>query len=204
MLHKGMFSLFYRLAVWAIFLFSLPCAITIGLFVVLVSGFPILFRQKRMGKNGKPFIMYKFRTMVNGAQRQQTKYLGRNESQGPAFKIHHDPRFTRIGKVLSHTGLDELPQLFNLVRGKMALIGPRPLPVSEAKKLKSWMRERERILPGIISPAILSGKYHQDFDGWMRSDVAYVKSKSVRTDMILFARCIPFIGRLFWRAIART
>lgn len=202
MLHKGMFSLFYRLAVWAIFLFSLPCAITIGLFVVLVSGFPILFRQKRMGKNGKPFIMYKFRTMVNGAQRQQTKYLGRNESQGPAFKIHHDPRFTRIGKVLSHTGLDELPQLYNVIRGEMALIGPRPLPVSEAKKLKSWMRERERILPGIISPAILTGTYHKNFDAWMRSDVAYAANKNPWGDLWLFVRFVPFVAKLLVRGLS--
>ena len=100
--------------------------------------------------------------------------------------------------------LDKLPQLYNVIRGDMAFIGPRPLPVTEAKQLKPWMRERERVLPGIISPAVLTGRYHLDFDAWMRSDVAYVKSKSVRTDMVLFARCIPFIGRLFWRAIART
>lgn len=202
MLHKGMFSLFYRLAVWAIFLFSLPCAITIGLFVVLVSGFPILFRQKRMGKNGKPFIMYKFRTMVPEAEQLQKKYQNRNESQGPAFKINHDPRFTRIGKVLSHTGLDELPQLYNVIRGEMALIGPRPLPVSEAKKLKFWMRERERILPGIISPAILTGTYHKNFDAWMRSDVAYAANKNPWGDLWLFVRFVPFVAKLLVRGLS--
>ncbi len=194
----------YTLAVAVLFLLVLPLQFCIAIALAVLSGFPIIFRQKRVGKNGKRFVMYKFRTMVHSADRLQRQYQRQNESKGPVFKIHNDPRFTGVGRFLSHTGLDELPQLYNVIRGDMAFIGPRPLPVTEAKQLKPWMRERERVLPGIISPAVLTGRYHLDFDAWMRSDVAYVKSKSVRTDMVLFARCIPFIGRLFWRAIART
>ena len=184
-----------------LFLVSLPLQVIVGACILMFSGFPILFRQKRMGKRGVPFLMYKFRTMVPTAEESKKNYQRMNESQGSAFKIHNDPRFTRIGKLLSHTGLDELPQLFNVLRGEMALIGPRPLPVVEAKKLHPWMRERERILPGIISPAVLTGRYHQDFVAWMKSDVAYAINKSIWTDMILFLRCIPFVVQLFRRAI---
>jgi len=129
--------------------------------------------------------------------------VSKNESSGPTFKIHNDPRFTRIGKFLSHTGLDELPQVFNVLHGDMALIGPRPLPVSEAEKLKPWMQARERVLPGIISPAILTGGYHKNFIAWMKSDVAYAKEKNVYTDMVLLIRMIPFLFGLVWREIIR-
>lgn len=161
----------------------------------------ILFRQKRVGKNGRVFTLYKFRTMIRNAEVLQKKYSNKNESTGPAFKIYNDPRFTRIGKFLSHTGLDELPQLWNVVCGDMALLGPRPFPVSEAKKLLPWMKEREHILPGIISPAILTGTYHKDFDAWMKSDVAYAQSKSVLGDAQLLLRCVPFVARLVFRAV---
>lgn len=191
----------YRFGIALLLCVVFPLFVFTGFLVAILSGFPILFRQKRVGKDGRPFVMYKFRTMVPIADTLQKKYQNRNESQGPAFKIQNDPRFTDIGKVLSHTGLDELPQLFNVLRGDMALIGPRPLPVSEAKKLKPWMHERERILPGIISPAILTGAYHQDFEGWMRSDVAYVKEKSLRQDASLFVRFVPFIVRLVVSAV---
>lgn len=186
----------YTLAIVILFLLLFPVYIVIGILIVTTSGFPIMYRQQRVGKSGKRFMMYKFRTMTNGAQLEQKKYLKMNESKGPVFKIHNDPRFTGIGKFLSHTGLDELPQLYNVIRGEMAFIGPRPLPVSEVKALKPWMHARHAILPGIISPAILTGKYHKNFTRWMKSDVEYAQTKNLKTDMLLLLRSLRFLIRL--------
>lgn len=171
--------------------------------VFVFCGPPIFFLQRRIGKNSQSFVMYKFRTMIVHADSLQSKYKSKNISTGPAFKIPNDPRFTRLGKFLSHTGLDELPQLWNVVRGEMALIGPRPLPESEARKLASWMQARHNALPGIISPAILSGRYHEDFTAWMRSDVRYVAQKSPRIDMLLAYRSVHFLFLLLRAEIKR-
>lgn len=196
-----MISVLYLLTVMVIFFVSLPLQVLIGVLIMVTSGLPIVFRQKRTGKNGSPFVMYKFRTMVKGAEKKRSAYTHLNESQGPAFKIRNDPRFIGIGAFLSHTGLDELPQLFNVLRGDMALIGPRPLPIAEAKKLKPWMKVREQILPGIISPAILTGKYHENFSSWMRSDVSYVQKKNAVSDVRLFLQSFSFLARLFVRSV---
>lgn len=192
----------YSLSIVLLFLVTLPLQMIIALVVFVTSGWPVFFRQRRIGKDGKPFVLFKFRTMVVGAEAKRRKLVGQNESRGPTFKMRNDPRFTPFGKVLSHTGLDELPQLINVLRGDMALIGPRPLPLSEAKKLKPWMRERERITPGIISPAILTGIYHQDFDAWMKSDVAYVHNKSVWGDALLLLRFVPFVVKLLVQGLS--
>lgn len=158
--------------------------------------FPIIYRQRRTGKNGKPFIMYKFRTMVVGAETMQKKMMRRNEADGPVFKMRNDPRFTRIGKFLSHTGLDELPQIINVLRGEMSIIGPRPLPVAEAAKLKPWQQKRHIVKPGIISPWILEGYHAKSFDEWMRSDIRYIKTKRAAGDVYLMARACFLLARL--------
>lgn len=190
-------NVIYKTLIGCLFIFTLPLQAVIALSVYVFCGPPIFFIQQRIGKDGKAFFMYKFRTMIIGAEKMQSKYKSKNISDGPVFKIPHDPRFTRFGKFLSHTGLDELPQFWNVLRGDMALMGPRPLPIDEAKKLKLWMRERHRILPGIISPAILSGKYHEDFNAWMRSDVQYAKKKATAEDMRLASLSIIFLMHLF-------
>lgn len=192
----------YQVFVLSLSVLAFPLLVTIAFFVLVTSGFPIVFRQQRVGKNGRRFTLYKFRTMYPGAEKDQRRHSKKNESDGPTFKIQHDPRFTRIGSFLSHTGLDELPQLYNVFRGDMALLGPRPLPVSEQKRLSPWMRERERILPGIISPAILTGRYHENFSLWMKSDVSYVRTKSWKTDIILVVSAVGFLCRLLLRELA--
>jgi len=186
----------YRVFVFIILMLTLPVQLMIVVCVVLTSGFPVLFMQKRIGKHGKPFTLYKFRTMVADAEKRKSRLRTQNEANGVVFKIHDDPRFTRIGRFLSHTGFDELPQLYNIVKGDMVFFGPRPLPVSEARKLTPWMHEREKVLPGIVSPAILTGTYHKDFKGWMRSDVEYTQKKSVLYDLGLLIRVVPFAVRL--------
>jgi lipopolysaccharide/colanic/teichoic acid biosynthesis glycosyltransferase len=179
----------------------LPLLGLISLIIFLLSGFPVIYCQKRNGKDGKQFVMYKFRTMITDAEKQKSRYIKYNEASGPAFKIRNDPRFTRIGKLLSHTGLDELPQLFNVLKGEMSLIGPRPLPVAEAAKLNSWQREREQVKPGIISPWILEGYHKQSFDEWMKSDISYLKTKSIRSDFSLFVKSVGYLGRLFVQTV---
>jgi len=169
--------------------------------VVIGSGFPILFRQTRIGKNGKSFVMYKFRTMVVDAEKRQKKLQKKNEADGPVFKIHSDPRFTRVGRFLSHTGLDELTQIWNVLIGDMALIGPRPLPVYEAKKLTVWQKRRHQIKPGIISPWILYGYHSKPFRGWMKSDFDYMKKKSFTYDLKLCLQMIPYLWYLITREL---
>ncbi|MCX8009369.1 MAG: sugar transferase [Patescibacteria group bacterium] len=102
-----------------------------------------------------------------------------NEADGPVFKIHNDPRLTKFGAFLYHTGLDEIPQLFNVLFGTMAIIGPRPLPVEEARKLKPWQKQRECVLPGIISPWILDGYHKNTFNEWMESNIEYTQKQII-------------------------
>lgn len=194
-------SIVYRIFLFAILAAALPIIGAVAILVALVDSFPVFYRQRRVGLGGKHFVMYKFRTMVNGAEALQKKYARLNEADGPVLKISDDPRFTRLGKFLSHTGLDELPQLVNVIRGEMALFGPRPLPVSEAKHLTPWMQRRHDIKPGIISPWIFEGYHSRPFDEWMRSDIAYAKKKSLSYDLWLSGKAAGFVGRLLVREI---
>lgn len=187
--------------VFLIFLCSLPIQAIIALVLAVTSGRPIIFTQERMGKNAKPFTLYKFRTMKRGAHREQTQLARQNEADGPVFKIHQDPRFTVVGRFLAHTGLDELPQLYNVLTGDMALFGPRPLPISEVAKLAPWQKKRHTIKPGIISPWILNGYHTQTFDAWMKSDISYIQKKNWVYDMRLALRTVKFLSRLFLREI---
>lgn len=123
-----------------------------------------------MGKNGKVFSIYKFRTMCKGAHKQQKKLKDLNQAPGPMFKIFDDPRFVGIGRILSGTGLDELPQLFNILKGEMSLVGPRPLPVAEAKQLSSAWDFRKLVKPGIFSEWTFSGNRHRSLTDWKELD----------------------------------
>jgi len=120
----------------------LPVTGVIAWLIKREDGGPVFFKQERWGKGRRPFVMWKFRTMKVGAEEEKEKLLALNEADGPVFKIRNDPRFTRVGRWLSRVGLDELPQLWNVVRGEMALVGPRPLPAEEARKVpkKYWRR----------------------------------------------------------------
>lgn len=158
----------------------------ISLGILISSGFPIFFLQKRVGKNGKIFEIIKFRTMKAGSESVQSKYSHLNESDGPVFKIKDDPRFTRFGKLLSRTGLDEVPQFLNVIKGDMGLVGPRPLPVNESKKLKSIYKKRELVNPGITSSWVTNGSHQMSFKKWMDLDINYVKNANFKTDLLIF------------------
>ena len=191
----------YLLFIIILFIITLPIQLVISVCILLTSGPQIFFLQRRTGRNGKTFVLYKFRTMIVGSEHEQRRYTRLNEANGPVFKIRDDPRYTPSGKFLSHTGLDELPQLVNILNGDMALFGPRPLPVYEAKKLLPWQRERQSIKPGILSPWVLDGYHKKRFDDWMRSDLAYIKNKSFMYDLKLFIRSIFFMLRLLYQEI---
>jgi len=156
---------------------------------------PFLFKQKRMGRWNKPFTMYKIRTMTDGAQFKQKTLRKKNEVDGPVFKIRHDPRYTRVGKVLSHTGLDEIPQLINVVKGEMSLVGPRPLPVGEAVRIPKKYRSRFDVLPGMTSEWIVRGAHTLRFSQWMHSDIAYAKHNSLAEDIVILGKTLLLVVR---------
>jgi lipopolysaccharide/colanic/teichoic acid biosynthesis glycosyltransferase len=167
-----------RLLALAILISALPFFSLLWLLIKLEDGGPLFFKQKRMGKDKKPFIMHKIRTMVIDAEKLKKKYLHLNEADGPVFKMRNDPRYTKIGKVLTRTGLDELPQLVNVVRGEMALVGPRPLPWKEAIKIPKKYQKRFSVFPGITSSWVVKGSHGLSFDEWMNLDLEYVKKGS--------------------------
>ena len=185
--------------IFAVFvlLISLPLMAVIALLGKLTSKGPVIFEQKRVGKNGEVFIMYKLRTMYVGAEKDRKKYKKLNESDGPVFKIKDDPRFVGIGRFLARTGLDELPQIFNILKREMSFVGPRPLPVYEYKKLKRWQKKRQSVLPGITSSWVINGQHKVSFDNWMKSDLEYVKNKSFIGDLRIIWGTFVLIIKLF-------
>jgi len=201
MIKKMIFSMPKYLFLILFIIVLLPVYLILSLLVFCLSGFPIFFVQDRVGLNGKKFKLYKFRTMIYDAEKyqQNLKYL--NEADGPVFKIKNDPRLTNIGRFLSHSGLDELPQLFNILKGEMNLIGPRPLPILEAKKINlKYKLQRESIKPGLFSPWVLDGYHRLSFDEWMKNDIFYIKNKSFIYDLKIFWKLFIFSFKLFFSA----
>lgn len=186
------------------FLLVLPVIILISIIILITCRWPIFYIQKRVGQHNKTFNLIKFRTMVNGAHNLQGKYKSKNEAKGPVFKIRDDPRFTKIGKFLSHTGLDEMPQLYNILKDEMSLIGPRPLPETEANKLSSAQKKRHKLKPGIISPWIVNGYHSNSFNSWMQSDLMYVKNKNLFYDLNLFVKAASLCTKLLFIEIKET
>ena len=171
----------------------------IGLIYIIIkldSKGPFVFKQKRVGKDFKEFTIYKIRTMIDGADKMQNSLKNRNESNEIVFKIRNDPRFTNFGKFLSHTGLDEVLQLINIIKGEMSFVGPRPLPVNEAKKIPNMYRTRFSVKPGITSLWIIKGAHNLSFNEWMKLDLEYVRKKSVFFDVFIFFMTILLIFKL--------
>ena len=133
--------------------------------------------------------------MIVSADQKKESLMSLNERTGPVFKIRNDPRFTKIGKFLSHTGLDELPQLINIVKGDMTFVGPRPLPVDEAQNVPQKYHKRFSVLPGITSPWVIKGPYQLTFDEWMEFDLSYISSKSQYYDIIVCFKTMSMILR---------
>lgn len=170
-------------------LFALPM-IVITLLVKLTSKGPVLFKQERGGHHGRPFRMFKFRTMVPDAEERREELLDENEMSGPVFKLTNDPRVTVLGRWLRRMSLDELPQLINVLKGDMSLVGPRPLPVGETAQIKGSLRRRLSMKPGITGLWQSSGRSKVDFAEWMRLDLEYVDNWSLLLDFKILVKTI--------------
>lgn len=188
-----------RFVALILLIISLPLLAIFFILVKITSNGPFIFVQKRTGKNGKIFRMYKIRTMVKNAERLKKKYLKLNEVDGPVFKIKNDPRFTKFGKVISYTGLDELPQLINIIKGEMAFVGPRPLPVSEALRVPKKYQKRFEVLPGVTSPWVVKGQHALNFTEWMELDLKYIKKKSRLYDFRVSLQTAIIVFNLIWK-----
>jgi len=172
--------------------------VPVALLIKLTSKGPIFFRQLRSGLNGAPFTIYKFRTMVTNAEQIKHELAAMNEMSGPVFKVTGDPRITPIGKWLRKFSVDELPQLINVVRGEMSLVGPRPLPVDEIRRISDLAhRRRLSVRPGITCLWQVSGRNQiLDFKDWVRLDLEYIDNWSLWLDFKILLRTIPavFVG----------
>jgi lipopolysaccharide/colanic/teichoic acid biosynthesis glycosyltransferase len=165
--------------------FWLPLNAIIALIIRLTSpGAPVIFTQLRTGKGGRRFYMYKFRTMVPNAEQLKANYAHLNELQWPDFKITNDPRITRIGKFLRKTSLDELPQLFNVLRGEMSLVGPRPTSFGP-ETYELWHTSRLDVMPGMTGLWQVFGRAQLEFDDRLRLDIAYIERSSLSLDIYL-------------------
>jgi lipopolysaccharide/colanic/teichoic acid biosynthesis glycosyltransferase len=154
---------------------------------------PVFYRDRRIGLGEREFEMIKFRTMLAGADRLQTKLEGRNEASGPLFKIRDDPRVTRVGAIIRRLSLDEVPQALNVLRGEMSLVGPRPLPVRDYEKLQPWHRKRYLVLPGITGLWQISGRSELTFDDLVRLDFYYLENWSIWLDITILLKTIPAV-----------
>jgi exopolysaccharide biosynthesis polyprenyl glycosylphosphotransferase len=172
---------------------ALPLLVAVALAVKLTSSGPVIFAQERAGFHGRRFRMYKFRTMVEGAEQIRDRLAHLNEMSGPVFKVADDPRLTAVGRVLRRRSLDELPQLFNVLKGEMSLVGPRPLPVYEAGQIKGAQRRRLAMRPGMTGLWQVAGRNTVDFDEWMRMDLLYVDRWSLGLDLKILLRTIPVV-----------
>jgi exopolysaccharide biosynthesis polyprenyl glycosylphosphotransferase len=161
----------------------------------LSSRGPVLYRSQRPGIGGRPFKCFKFRTMVAGAEHLQDELEPRNELSGPIFKMREDPRVTAVGRFLRRWSLDELPQLLNVLRGEMSLVGPRPLPQRDYERLDDWHRKRYLVLPGMTGLWQVSGRSELDFDELVRLDFLYLERWSVFLDLTILLKTIPAVVR---------
>lgn len=168
----------------------IPLLVCIALTIFLTSGWPVLFHQKRYGKNKKVFTIHKFRVMAVGSEKNQWRYRAHNQAPEPMYKNWNDPRYTKIGKWLSSTGLDELPQLWNIINGDMSLIGPRPLPINESKRLpKNWVFRFE-VKPGIFSRWSISPKRHSSLATWKGLEQSTLLSGNIVFDIKMILHTI--------------
>jgi lipopolysaccharide/colanic/teichoic acid biosynthesis glycosyltransferase len=177
----------------ACLLLFLPVFVAIAAAIKWSSPGPVVFRQRRSGRGGLPFAMYKFRTMVADAEARKADVLGLNEQDGPAFKIREDPRVTPVGRFLRRTSLDELPQLWNVLFGDMSLVGPRPLPCEETEACESWHRQRLDVTPGLTCIWQVKGRAQVSFADWVRMDLQYIRSRSPWQDLKLLLLTIPAV-----------
>ncbi|MCC5951548.1 MAG: sugar transferase [Acidimicrobiia bacterium] len=165
-----------------------PVFAAVALAILIADGRPILFRQKRVGRHGEPFTMYKFRSMVPDAEERLAALQAENERNGPLFKMERDPRITRTGGFIRSTSLDELPQLFNVLNGTMSLVGPRPALYRERDEFDAELLQRETVPPGITGLWQVEARDDADFGKYSELDLRYVRERSLGMDVWLLVR----------------
>jgi lipopolysaccharide/colanic/teichoic acid biosynthesis glycosyltransferase len=174
---------------------SAPIMLVAAAAVKLTSPGPIVFRQMRAGRGSQPFWMYKFRTMVANADALKADLRSMSEQDGPAFKLRNDPRITKVGNFLRRTSVDELPQLWNVLKGDMSLVGPRPLPCDESAACAAWHRERLSVTPGLTCIWQVKGRSQVTFDEWMCMDLRYIRSRNFWYDVKLLFQTLLVVLR---------
>jgi lipopolysaccharide/colanic/teichoic acid biosynthesis glycosyltransferase len=170
-----------------------PVFLVVAAAIKFTSPGPVIFRQLRSGRGCRPFAMYKFRSMVIDAEEQKSALLELNEQDGPAFKLTGDPRITRVGRFLRDTSLDELPQLWNVLKGDMSLVGPRPLPCDESANCLDWQRRRLDVTPGLTCIWQVQGRSQVTFNEWVRMDLQYVQHRSLWQDIKILLSTVPAV-----------
>jgi exopolysaccharide biosynthesis polyprenyl glycosylphosphotransferase len=168
-----------------------PIFLLLAIWIIALDGRPVLFRQTRVGLHGRPFTVVKFRTMVPDAEALLADLADQNEIKGHAFKLNDDPRQSRTGRILRATSVDELPQLWNVLRGEMSLVGPRPPLPTEVERYDVWHRRRLSMKPGITGLWQVEARREEDFDRWVELDLAYIDRWSVWLDLKIMLRTIP-------------
>jgi lipopolysaccharide/colanic/teichoic acid biosynthesis glycosyltransferase len=177
-----------------LFLLLLPILALIGLTVWVTSGRPVLYAWQVVGQGGRPFTGYKFRTMVKDADKLKAQLLAHNEMIGPVFKMADDPRVTPVGRVLRKFSLDELPQLWSVLKGDMSLVGPRPPLQSEWVAFEDWQRRKLSVKPGITCLWQVKGRSDiTDFDEWVKLDLEYIDTWSLWLDLKILLLTIPAV-----------
>jgi exopolysaccharide biosynthesis polyprenyl glycosylphosphotransferase len=169
-----------------------PIFLVIALLIKLTSPGPVIYRQSRCGLNGRRFTFYKFRSMVDNAEQMKAELAHLSERE-IAFKLSRDPRVTIVGRWLRKFSLDELPQLYNVFRGDMSIVGPRPPLPDEVDRYERWQRRRLRMRPGLTCLWAVSGRDHIDFNSWMRMDISYIENWSLKLDWSIILRTIPHV-----------
>ena len=170
-----------------------PILLVAAALIKLESRGPVFYRSTRIGKGARPFPFFKLRSMVDGADRHRHALAHLNETDGPVFKIAADPRVTRVGRLLRVTSIDEVPQLWNVLRGDMSLVGPRPPIAEEVMQYEPWQLRRLDVLPGITCLWQISGRSRIGFQEWMRLDLEYIKHRSFWLDLKILIRTIPAV-----------
>ena len=172
---------------------SAPILLVAAAAIKLESRGPMLYCSKRIGRGGRPFTFLKLRSMVDGADSRRHHLSHLNETDGPVFKMSRDPRVTRVGRFLRATSIDELPQLWNVLRGDMSLVGPRPPLTEEVAQYEPWQLRRLEVRPGITCLWQISGRSRIGFQEWMRLDLEYIRQQSLALDLRILIRTIPAV-----------
>jgi exopolysaccharide biosynthesis polyprenyl glycosylphosphotransferase len=170
-----------------------PLLLIVAASIRLTSRGPIFFRQPRVGRHGRPFRMLKFRSMVVNAEELKASLMAQNEQAGPVFKMRRDPRITRVGRFIRKFSIDELPQLLNILRGEMSIVGPRPPVPSEVARYEAWQRRRLSVRPGLTCVWQVSGRNEISFEEWMYLDMQYIDHWSLAQDFQLILKTVPVV-----------